>query len=149
MPDRTDLHSAAVRELLQTGAAFGAALLLIVGCGSERTFTASEFVNEVRANGVELTLGEELLSEEEDKELYAVELEPLPGAKAGASNGEHAGTSGSISVYEDIEGADDELATCRASADLLCYQAANIVVVLEGGGIEAQRLAVAMEKLAE
>ena len=39
--------------------------------------------------------------------------------------------------------------TCRAAADLLCYRAANVVVILEGGGIEAQRLGVAIQKLAE
>jgi hypothetical protein len=57
----------------------------------------------------------------------------------------HAG--GSLSVYDD-GGADAEYETCRQAADLLCYQLANVVVVLEGGGLEADQLGVAMKKLA-
>jgi hypothetical protein len=116
----------------------------LAGCGEERTFTTEEFVEDVRAEGVELKLGDPLVTDEEDKELYAVELESLdlPG-----DTGEHA--SGSLSVYEATDGADDELASCKASADLLCYRVANVVVVLEGGGVEAQRLGVAMERLAD
>jgi hypothetical protein len=40
------------------------------------------------------------------------------------------------------------LRACRGSGGLLCYQAQNIVVVLEEGGLEATRLAVAMRRLA-
>ncbi|MGH2982718.1 MAG: hypothetical protein ACRDK5_00445 [Solirubrobacterales bacterium] len=49
----------------------------------------------------------------------------------------------------DNEAADEEMQGCRDAADLLCYQAANVVVILEGEGIEAQRLGVAIEKLAD
>ncbi len=39
---------------------------------------------------------------------------------------------------------------CRGSAGLFCFQASNIVVVLdeEGSRLEAQRLAAAMKRLA-
>ena len=124
---------------------FGASVLAL-GCGGGRTFTAQEFVDEVKAEGVELRLGEPLFTEGEDKELYAIELQPvaeLPG------EGEHEHAGGSLSVYEDAGGADREIETCRAAADLLCYQAENVVVVLEGGGIESQQLAVAIERLSE
>ena len=58
-------------------------------------------------------------------------------------------TGGSLSVYDDTDGADEEIESCKATADLLCFQASNVVVVLEGGGIEAQQLAVAIERLSE
>jgi hypothetical protein len=125
------------------GAICGCALL--AGCGDGRTFTAEEFVEEVNGEGVQLRLGSELVTDREDKELYGVELEPvanLPGA-----GGAHSG--GSMSVYEDSDGADEELASCEAAADLLCFRAANVVIVLEGGGIEAQQLGVAIERIAD
>jgi hypothetical protein len=126
--------------------ALGGALaaLALAGCGEGRTFTAEEFVEQVRAEGVKLELGRELLTDRDDQELYAIELEPvaeLPGGEG------HAG--GSISVSEDSDGADDELASCNAAADLLCFRAANVVVVLEGGGIEAEQLGVAIERIAD
>ncbi|HEX2358470.1 MAG TPA: hypothetical protein VHH72_01505 [Solirubrobacterales bacterium] len=123
-----------------TGAA---AALLLASCGEEKTFTVEEFVDGVNDQGVALQLGEELFSDDEGKRVYAVELEPvaqLPGQRAGHSGG-------SISVYDDPARAESQLESCRGSADLLCYQAANVVVVLEGGGIEAQQLGIAIQRL--
>lgn len=121
--------------------------IALAACSSERTFTAQEFVDEVNAEGVELRLGEELFTEGEDKELYALELEPV--AQLPGEDGEAGHTGGSLSVYEDTGGADGEIEACQAAADLLCYQAGNVVVVLEGGGIESQQLGVAMQRLSE
>jgi hypothetical protein len=120
-----------------------------LGCGGseeERTFSAAEFVEAVNAEGVELRLGEPLVTDDEDSELYAVELKSvssLPGAEGGSR------VEGSLSVSPDGSGADEEIASCEQAADLLCYRVANVVVVLEGGGIEAQQLAVAARRLAE
>jgi hypothetical protein len=125
-----------------------AAAGIATGCGGGRTFAAEEFVDEVNAQGVDLRLGDPLFTDEEGKELYAVELESLtdlPGSKS--SQQERAG--GSLSVYDDPSDADRELASCESAADLLCYRVSNIVVVLEGGGIAAQRLGVAMQRLSE
>jgi hypothetical protein len=127
-------------------------MLALAGCSDERTFGAQEFVDEVRAEGVELQLGEPLISEDESKEIYAVELEPLSGAESpgkGEKGQGHEHGGGSLTVHDEIGDADTAMETCRASADLLCYQAANVVVVLQSGGIEAQRLGIAMERLAD
>ena len=126
------------------GAALAIVALALAGCGDDRNFTAEEFVEEVNGEGVKLELGRELLTDREDQALYAVELPQvarLPGGEG------HAG--GSMSVSDDSDGADQELASCEAAADLLCYRAANVVVVLEGGGIEAQQLGVAIERIAD
>lgn len=126
-------------------AAVTLAATALAGCEDSRTFTAEEFVEEVNREGVSLELGEELITDSEDKEVHAVELPPvteLPGAERGH-------TGGSMSVYDDADGADEELASCEASADLLCYRAANVVVVLEGGGVEAQQLGIAIERLSD
>jgi hypothetical protein len=131
-----------------------AAMLALVGCSKERTFDAQEFVDEIHAEGVDLHLENTLISEDESKEIYAVELEPLPGAEPSANGGDkhgggHEHGGGSLSAYDEIGDADTAMESCRAAADLLCYQAANVVVVLQSGGIEAQRLGVAMQRLAE
>ena len=117
----------------------------LLACGEEKTYTAQEFVDQVNEEGVKLKLGEPLITDDESKELFAVELAPvsnLPGSEPGA-------VAGSLSAYDEPSGAEDELESCGASADLLCYRLANIVVVLEGGGIEAQQLGVAVERLSE
>jgi hypothetical protein len=120
---------------------------LASGCG-ERTLSAEEFVSEVEDEGVELELGKELISEDEDKELYELELEPLPGADLpGGVDPAH--TAGSLAVYDEVDQAVNGLEECESAADLVCYRAANVVVVLEGNTIEAQRLAVAIQKLAQ
>lgn len=123
--------------------------LAMAACSREKTFSAEEFIQDVNEQGVEISLAEELTTTEADAQLYAVELEPLVGTPPVPGEEEHAHQGGSLAVYEETEGASDRLETCRNAADLLCYQAANIVVILEGGGIEAQRLGVAMQKLAD
>ena len=143
-----DATSALARRCWCVGPGAGGAGAL-AGCGGEPSFTAEEFVDGVNAEGVELRLGEPLVTDEESKELYAVELEPV-GAPPADSEGEPGHIGGSLSVYdENGGGADDEIATCENAADLLCFRAANVVVVLEGGGIEAQQFAVAMQRLSE
>ena len=141
------------RGIRQLAALVALAVLgaLAAGCGSGQAFTASEFVDRISAQGVSIQLGRRLPSGGNAKELYAVTLPPLPGEPApppGSEGGR--GASGSLYVYGDTGGADDELKACRASGGLLCFQASNIVVVLdeEGGGLEARRLGVAIRRLA-
>jgi hypothetical protein len=125
-----------------------AGVLLLSACGSGQTFSASEFVDKVKQEGVTIHLGEKLPSGGQNDTVYAVNLPPLPGEPKpppGTIGG--GGSSGSLYVYGDTGGADDEVTACRASG-LLCYQAANVVVMLEANGLEAQRLAVAIRKLA-
>ena len=103
-------------------------------CGDERKLTASGFVDQVNEQGVSLQLGRELETTGGAEQLYAV---TLPGA------------SGSLYVYGDTGGASDQLDACRASAGLICFRAANVVVVLdeESSPLATQRLAVAIEGL--
>jgi hypothetical protein len=124
--------------------------LLASACGGGKTFTASEFVDQVNEQGVSMRLGKKLPAASDAKELYAVFLPPLRGEPAPAPGQEGGpGASGSLYVYGDTDGADDELKACRASAGLVCFQASNVVVVLNGesGGIGAQRLGVAIQRL--
>lgn len=127
-----------------TALATGAAIAAIAGCGGGETMSADEFLAEMeqRGVGIEVT-NDELVTDDPDKDLRAIELERLPGSPKGPH------PHGSLAVYDDVGGADEGLETCRGAADLLCYRAANVVVVLEAGGLEAQRLAVAMQMLAE
>ena len=127
--------------------------MLVAGCGSStRTFTASEFIDRINAEGVSIQLGRRLPSGGNAKELYAVKLPPLPGEPAPGRGSEgDGGAGGTLYVFDDTGSADDQLDACRGSGGLLCFQASNIVVVLddEGSGLEAQRLAIAMKRLAQ
>jgi len=132
--------------------ATGLAGVLFIGCGSTQKFTAPEFVDRINAEGVSIELGRQLQSGGNAKELYAVTLPPLPGEPAPPRESEgDPGASGTLYVFGDTGGAEDQLDGCRGSGGLLCFRAANIVVVLddEGSGLEAQRLAVAMKRLAQ
>jgi hypothetical protein len=123
----------------------------IAGCGSERTLTASQFVDRISAQGVSIKLGRRLFSANA-KEVYAVSLPPLPGEPKPPPGSEGSpGASGSLYVYGDKGAAGDELDACRASGGLLCFQASNVAVVLddEGSALEAQRLGVAIKRLAQ
>jgi hypothetical protein len=126
-------------------AALAAAALALGACGEDKEFDAQGFVEDVNAEGAKLELGKPLISSVEGQEVYAIALEPLTDLPDEA----RPHSEGSLSVFEDSSGADDEMETCRASADLICFRASNVVIVLEGGGIEARQLAVAMERLSE
>jgi hypothetical protein len=129
-------------------AALAAGGLLAACGGGQETFSAEEFVAEMRESGVEMSLGAELFSDDESRQVVEVELEPLPGAPTPKEGG-LAHPHGSMTVHDEASDADDQLTSCQATADLLCYQAANVVIVLEGGGLEADRLGAAMQKLEE
>jgi hypothetical protein len=128
------------------------ASLLAAGCGGGgQTFTASQLIDRISAQGVSIELGRRLQSSGDAKELYAVKLPPLPGEPAPPPGSEgDGGASGTLYVFGDNGAADDQREGCRGSGGLLCFQASNIVIVLddEGSGLEAQRLAVAMKRLA-
>jgi hypothetical protein len=148
------------REIRQIGGlGLVAAVALLAGCGDERTFTASEFVEHINEQGVSLRLGRQLETTGGAEQLHAITLPPLPGepepehGHEGEEAQEHghegAGASGSLYVYADTGGASDQLEACRASAGLICFRAANVVVVLdeESGELAAQRLGVAIKGL--
>jgi hypothetical protein len=128
------------------------AAVLLAGCGNSQTFTASQFIDRINAQGVSFELGRQLTSGGNAKELYAVKLPPLPGEPAPAQGSEgDGGASGTLYVFGDTGAADEQREACRGSGGLLCFQASNVVVILddEGSGLEAQRLAVAMNRLAQ
>jgi hypothetical protein len=127
------------------------ACILIAGCGSETTLTAAEFIDRINAEGVSIELGRQLAAGGGADELYAVTLPPLPGEPPPPGSEAGPGASGSLYVFGDNGGAEDQLKACRAAAGLICFRASNIVVVLdeESGRIEVQRLAVAVRRLAE
>jgi hypothetical protein len=124
---------------------------LAAGCGEE-ILTAEEFVQRANDNGASLQLGQELVSDDPDKQIYAVTLEPPGGeASAEASGEEHAHGSGSIAVLRDTDAATAEVDRCRTTADLVCFQAGNIALRLEGGlsPAEVGTTSTALQKMAE
>jgi hypothetical protein len=131
-------------------AATAAGLAILASCDGDQTFTASEFVDSVNDEGVTMRLGDQLQTSGGAEELRTVTLPPLPGAPAPDPGHEGAGgASGSLYVYDEEGGAEEQLDGCRASAGLICFRAANVVVVLdeESGRLEVQRLGVAIRRL--
>jgi hypothetical protein len=127
------------------------AAALVAGCGNQPTLTASEFIDQINAQGVSIELGRKLATSGGADEVYAVTLPPLPGEPKPPPGSESGpGASGSLYVFGDTGGAEDQLEACRSAAGLICYRAANIAVVLdeESGRLEQQRLGVAISRLA-
>jgi hypothetical protein len=126
------------------------AAALLAGCGSESTLTASELINRINAQGVSILLRQRLAAGGEAKELYAVRMPPLRGEPKPAPGSEaRPGASGSLYVFGDTGGAEDQVKACQAATGLFCFRAQNIVVVLdeESSRLEAQRLAAAVRRL--
>jgi hypothetical protein len=127
------------------------AALAVASCGSEKTFTASEFVDQINEQGVSLELGRQLPAGSDAEAVYAVTLPRLPGEPRPAPDHEASGhgPNGTLYAYGDSGGAGDELDACRASGGLLCFRAANVVVIFDQdvGRISAQRLGVAIQRL--
>jgi len=108
-----------------------AATSTLTGCG-ERSFTAEEFVDEANANGVALTLGEPLSTEQGGTQLYSVTISEPTGGDPPSGNTEigesHGG--GSLRVEDDSEAAEAEYTRCEQSL-LFCFRAANVVLIVE------------------
>jgi len=125
---------------------------LLAGCGGSQNLTASELVDRINAEGVSIVLGERLTTSGGADELYAVRLPPLPGEPKPPPNSEaEPGASGSLYVFGDRGGAEDQLKACQASAGLFCFRVQNIAVVLDeaSSALEVRRLGVAVGRLAQ
>jgi hypothetical protein len=98
------------------------AAALAAGCG-ETTFDAPGFVEEANSHGAGLHLGEQLLSTDPEREVFAVEL-----TAAVAASG-HGG--GSLAITDGDDAALAEFRRCESAVTLLCYRAANVVLLFE------------------
>lgn len=125
------------------GARHGFAALALIGvlagCGGdgETTFDAEGFVAAVNAGGAGLELGDELPNTQEGVEVREVKV-----TRAGG---------GSIVVAADEEAGRAEHTRCEAAVTLLCYRAANVVLLLEDelAPPERMRLEAAFTALAD
>lgn len=136
--------------LRHLGVLIALAAMAAAGCGSEKTFTASEFVDQVNRQEVLLRQGRQIPAGGGAEQVYAVTLPRLPGEPRPApEEGNGRGPNGSLYVYGDVGGADEKLDACRNSGGLICFRAANVVVVFDQGeaGISAQRLGLAIQRL--
>lgn len=106
-------------------------LLGAVGCGGERAFEPAEFVEEANAKGAGLVLGEPLASIEEGVEIYSISFTEEPGEGRGSEPGDHSHSGGSLIVTEDAESARAEHARCEDAVTLVCYRAANVVLLFD------------------
>jgi hypothetical protein len=107
------------------------AVLAGTGCGSERSFDPEEFVEEANAEGAGLVLGESLTSIEEGVDVYAISFEEEPGEHDEPEPGGHAHSGGSLIVTGDADAAREEHARCEQAVTLVCYRAANVVLLFD------------------
>lgn len=110
--------------------------LLLAGCGG---MDAESFAERIREQGVQMQVGKELRSEQEGLAVYDFRIPPIDSTSAEAR--------GTLEVFESDEMAREGWTRCLAAADLTCYRAGPVVVVLPSDGLEARRLAAAMQRL--
>jgi hypothetical protein len=128
----------------------------LAACGDETTFTADELVAEVNARGAQVRLGERLTTSQEDVELYALRL-----AGAGAAPGVPSGNAssapvdvhggGTLTITENDDAALAEYDRCESAVSLVCYRAANAVLIFEGAvpNQDLARIEAAVQAMAE
>lgn len=110
--------------------------ITLTGCGG---MDAESFAERIREQGVQMQVGEELRSEQEGLTVYDFRIPPIDSTSAEAR--------GTLEVFESDEMAREGWTRCLAAADLTCYRAGPVVVVLPSDGLEARRLAAAMQRL--
>ena len=127
----------------------------LAACGDETTFTADELVAEVNERGAQVRLGERLTTSQ-DVELYALRL-----AGAGAAPGVPLGDAGSapvdvhgggtLTITEDDDAALAEFERCESAVSLVCFRAANAVLIFEGAvpNQDLARIETAVRSMAE
>lgn len=109
------------------GRAIGVAAVvgaLVAGCGSQ-SFSAEEVVAEINDRGGALELGEPLGESEGGIELHSLAFS----STASVSQDVHAG--GSLLIAGDDDAALAEFRRCEAAASLVCFRAANAVLMFE------------------
>lgn len=107
-----------------------------LACGG---LDAESFTDRIKDQGVQMELGRQLASGQEGIEVYDFRIRPVDSTSEEAR--------GTLEVYGDERSATAGWTRCLAAADLTCYRAEKIVVVLPGDGLEARRLAAAMKRL--
>jgi hypothetical protein len=110
------------------------ATVALAACGDERHFSAQELVAEINEQGAGLRLGEPLTSTQEELELYAVRLEgaqaPGPATAEGLPPTDvHA--AGSLTITDGDDAGLAEYERCEDAASLICFRAANAVLIFE------------------
>ena len=126
------------------------------GCSGEKVFTAEEFVQRANAEGAGFELEDELISSSGDMKIWALHLSDdregtspaAPDGQAdpqeeddrsgprGEEEGDEHGTAASLVVSEDGGSAEAEFHRCEGAATLVCFRAANVVVLLESATSE-------------
>jgi hypothetical protein len=105
--------------------------VLVAGCGSERIFGAEEFVDAANQRGAGLVLGSTLTTSRPGVEVYALTFQTS--GESGASTATPAeDTAGSLLVSPGSDEALAEYARCQSGGGLICYRAANVVLLFEG-----------------
>jgi hypothetical protein len=107
------------------------AALVTVACDGERAFEPAEFIEEANAEGAGLVLGEPLASIEEGVDVYSISFEGGSDGAQPQGPGGHTHGGGSLIVTEDAEAARAEHTRCEAAVTLVCYRAANVVLLFD------------------
>lgn len=101
------------------------AALAVAGCGST-TFTAEEMVAEINRHGGQIELGPPLPAQGDEIKIYSLRL------TGDAETPEDVHAAGTLLIAGGDETALAEYHRCEGSASLVCFRAANAVLVFEG-----------------
>jgi hypothetical protein len=103
---------------------------VVASCGNgEPTFDPEGFVREANAHGAGLVLGSSLPSSREDAEVRELSLDE---SEDHATSADQPHGGGSLTVMRDSDEAVAEWERCESSASLICFRAANVVLIFEG-----------------
>lgn len=111
-----------------------AALLLLAGCSSERSFDAAGVIAALEETGTYLELGEPFESSVEGAEVHSVSFTSGTGPLDGDAHG-----SGAVVVLDDREAAEAEFARCDSALSFVCFRVANVVLRFSNISTEEER----------
>jgi hypothetical protein len=106
-------------------------VLLGGGCGSERKLTATEFIDEMNANGASLELGPVITQNPDGTDVVEVKFTRTAPTATGEGAKPAASGSATLLALDDSAAAEDEYARCQGAPALTCFRAANIVLRVE------------------
>ena len=138
-----------IRSGIAASTAFMA--LVAVGCGGEKEFTATGFIDAMNDHGATLTLGPVLTTNPDGIDVNQVSFsETAPSATGAGAQTEGENGDATLLIFDDADNARSEFDRCEDAPALTCFRAANAVLRVEDlQPSDRARITTAIEGVAE